>query len=145
MNFQRKKKEKLELSMTPMIDVVFLLLIFFMVTTTFSRKTEVKVKLPEAVGAEAEPYPKMVTLTIDVKGAYSLKGEDNLPHVLINQSREALKQELVKLAEHSKDLPFVINADDNTPTKAVITALDIAGQAGFSHITFSTQYPASKK
>jgi biopolymer transport protein ExbD len=145
MNFQRKKKEKLELSMTPMIDVVFLLLIFFMVTTTFNRQTEVKVKLPEAVGEEAEQYPKMVTLTIDAKGVYSLKDEDNVAHELVTQTKESLKQALVTLAEHSKDVPFVINADNNTPTKAVITALDVAGQAGFNQITFSTQYPSSEK
>ncbi len=145
MKFQRKKKEKLELSMTPMIDVVFLLLIFFMVTTTFNRQTEVKVTLPEAVGAEAEQNPRVVTLTIDEQGAYFLKDENNNPHELVAQTRESLKQEIAKLAEHSKDVPFVINADDNTPTKAVITALDAAGQAGFSQITFSTQYPSSEK
>ena len=140
MNFQRKKKERLELSMTPMIDVVFLLLIFFMVTTTFNRQTEVKVKLPEADGEEAELYPKMVTLTIDADGTYYLTGDDDMPHELVNQTKDALKQELLKFAEHSKDLPFIINADGKTPHQAVITALQCASEAGFSHITFAAQH-----
>ncbi|MGR9012785.1 MAG: ExbD/TolR family protein [Gammaproteobacteria bacterium] len=142
MNFQRKKKEKIDISMTPMIDVVFLLLIFFMVTTTFNRQTEVNIKLPEAEGVEAQEHLKTVSLVIDADGIYSLIGDDNLPHQLINQNRGGLKQELSKLAERSKDLPFIINADDKTPNKAVMTALDIAGQVGFSHITFATLKPS---
>lgn len=142
MNFQRKKKEKIDISMTPMIDVVFLLLIFFMVTTTFNRQTEVNIKLPEAEGVEANEHLKTVSLVIDADGIYSLIGDDNLPHQLINQNRAGLKQELSKLAERSKDLPFIINADDKTPNKAVMTALDIAGQVGFSHITFATLKPS---
>ena len=145
MNFQRKKKERLELSMTPMIDVVFLLLIFFMVTTTFNRQTEVKIKLPEADGAEAEQYPKMVTLTIDADGTYYLTGGDGLAHELVNQQLETLKQELLKLAEQSKDQPFIINADGKTPHQAVITALEAAGDAGFSHITFAAQHSKAKQ
>jgi biopolymer transport protein ExbD len=145
MKFQRKKKEKIDISMTSMIDVVFLLLIFFMVTTTFDRQTEVKIELPEAEGSEVEQHPKTVTMDIDADGTYYLKGEDGLPHELVNQTRESLKQELGKLAEHSGQLPFVINTDGKTPSEAVLKVLDIASQAGFSHITFSTLYPAAEK
>ncbi|WP_027157690.1 ExbD/TolR family protein [Methylobacter luteus] len=139
MNFRRKKRETPEISMAPMIDVVFLLLLFFMVTTTFNRQTEVNVKLPEANGAEAEAHEKMITLIIDADGVYYLKGEDGLPHELVNQKIDTLKQELHKIAAHSSQLPFVINADGKTPHQAVISALDSAGQAGFTHITFATQ------
>ncbi|MDP1663545.1 MAG: biopolymer transporter ExbD [Methylobacter sp.] len=142
MNFQRKKKEKIDISITPMIDVVFLLLIFFMVTTTFNRQTEVNIKLPEAEGSAAEEHPKTVSLVIDANGIYALVGDDGLPHQLIDQSRAGLKQELSALAVNSKDVPFIINADDKTPNKAVMTALDIAGQVGFSRITFATLHPA---
>jgi len=142
MGFQRKKKEKIDISMTPMIDVVFLLLIFFMVTTTFDRPTEINIKLPEAEGTPAEPDAKTVSLVIDANSIYSLIGDDGLPHPLSDQTRAGLKQELGQLAQQSKELPFVINADDKTPNKAVMTALDIAGQVGFSHITFATVQPA---
>ena len=145
MNFQRKRKDAPEISMAPMIDVVFLLLLFFMISTTFNRQTEVNIKLPEASGTEAEERQRMVTLIIDAEGIYYLKGEDDLPHQLVNQSADGLKQELQKLAAHSASLPFIINADGKTPHQSVITALDIAGQVGFTHITFATQHAASEK
>jgi biopolymer transport protein ExbD len=138
MKFHRRKKEKLDISITSMIDVVFLLLIFFMVTTSFSRQTELKIKLPEAKGAEAEDYPKTITLEIDAKGVYNLITDDGHSQRLPDQNRETLAHELAKLAYLSKNLPFIIKADDNTPNKAVMTALDVAGGTGFSHISFAT-------
>ena len=145
MNFRRKKREKLDITLISMIDVLFVLLLFFMVSTTFNRNTEVKVTLPEADGAEAEQTPKMVTLTIDANGTYYLKGDDGLPHELINQQLETLKQELLKLAEQSRDQPFIINADGKTPYQAVITALEAAGDVGFSHITFAAQHSKTRQ
>jgi biopolymer transport protein ExbD len=144
MNFRRKKREKIDITLISMIDVLFVLLLFFMVSTTFNRHTEVKITLPEADGAEAEQYPKMVSLTIDADGAYYLTGGDGLPHELVNQQLETLKQELLKLAGNSKDLPFIINADGKTPHQSVITALEAASDAGFSHITFAAQHPKTK-
>lgn len=145
MNFRHKKREKLDITLISMIDVLFVLLLFFMVSTTFDQHTEVKVKLPEADGADAEQYPKMVTLTIDAAGIYYLNGDDGLPHELVNQQLETLKQELLKVAEHSKDQPFIINADGKTAHQAVITALEAAGAAGFSHITFAAQQPKTEQ
>lgn len=142
MKFQRKKRENVDITLISMIDVLFVLLLFFMVSTTFNQHTELKVKLPEAEGVEAEQLPKTVSLVIDADGIYSLMGDDGLPHQLINQQRAGLKQELSKHAAEAKDLPFVINADDKTPNKAVMMALDVAGQVGFSHITFATLHPA---
>ena len=91
MNFRRKKREKLDITLISMIDVLFVLLLFFMVSTTFNRHTEVKIKLPEADGAEAEQYPKTVTLTIDADGTYYLDGNDGLPHKLVNQQHRNVK------------------------------------------------------
>lgn len=142
MKFHRKKRENVDITLISMIDVLFVLLLFFMVSTTFNHQTEVNIKLPEAEGSAAEDHPKTVSLVIDADGIYSLVGDDGLPHQLINQNRAGLKQELSKLAVNSKDIPFIINADDKTPNKAVMTALDIAGLAGFSHITFATLHPA---
>jgi len=142
MKFQRKKRENVDITLISMIDVLFVLLLFFMVSTTFNKNTEVNIKLPEAEGTEATEHPKTVSLVIDADGIYSLIGEDGLPHQLVDQNRAGLKQELGRLAAQAKDLPFIINADDKTPNKAVMTALDIAGQVGFSHITFATLHPA---
>jgi len=141
MKFQRKKRENVDITLISMIDVLFVLLLFFMVSTSFNQHTEVNIKLPEAEGSAAEEHPKTVSLMIDADGIYSLVGDDGLSHQLIDQSRAGLKQELSRLAENSKDVPFIINADDKTPNKAVMTALDIAGQVGFSHITFATLHP----
>lgn len=145
MNFRSKTKTKRAISMAPMIDVVFLLLLFFMVTTTFDRETQVKIKLPEAAGSEAEQQQESVELIINADGIYFLKGADGMPHELINQQAETLKQELTKLAAHSSELPFIISADGKTPHQSVMTALDIAGQVGFTHITFEAQQPAAEQ
>jgi biopolymer transport protein ExbD len=144
MKFQRKKREKVDITLISLIDVLFVLLLFFMVSTTFNRHTEVKITLPEADATEAEADPKMVTLIIDADGHYYLNGDDGLPHELVNQQKDTLKQALSKLAVQSKDLPFIINADGKTPHQSVITALEAAGDAGFSHITFAAQKPKTE-
>ncbi|MFA5983173.1 MAG: biopolymer transporter ExbD [Methylococcaceae bacterium] len=144
MNFQRKKREKVDITLISMIDVLFVLLLFFMVSTTFNRYTDVKVKLPEANGDAADQPTKSVSLVIDADGVYYLKGEDGLPHELVNQAPETLKVELQKLAASAAQLPFIITADGKTPHQFVISALDMAGQAGFSHITFAAQQAQDK-
>ncbi|NOT12608.1 MAG: biopolymer transporter ExbD [Methylococcaceae bacterium] len=144
MKFQRKKREKVDITLISLIDVLFVLLLFFMVSTTFNRYTEVKIKLPEADTQEAEANPKMVTLVINAEGVYYLNGEDGLPHELVNQQKDTLKQELQKLAAQAKDTPFIISADGKTPHQSVITALEAAGDAGFSHITFAAQRPKTE-
>jgi len=144
MKFQRKKRENVDITLISMIDVLFVLLLFFMVSTTFTQHTEVNIKLPEAEGTESTEHPKTVSLVIDADGIYSLIGDDGLPHQLIDQNRAGLKKELSRLAEQAKDIPFIINADDKTPNKAVMTALDLAGQVGFSHITFATLHPTDQ-
>jgi biopolymer transport protein ExbD len=139
MNFSRRTRTPLEITLTPMIDVVFLLLIFFMVTTTFSQQSELKINLPEAKGEETEATGKMIILTIDADGIYFISGDDGLPHQLINQKHETLKRALIQAAGKSRMIPFIISADGKTPHQAVVTALDIASQLGFSRITFATK------
>lgn len=139
MNFSRRKRPPLEITLTPMIDVVFLLLIFFMVTTTFSQQSELKISLPEAKGGEAEAAEKMIVLTINAEGIYFISGDDGLPHQLINQQKSTLKRALIQAAGNSRKVPFVISADAKTPHQSVVTALDIASQLGFTRITFATK------
>jgi biopolymer transport protein ExbD len=142
MNFQRKRRQPVDITLISMIDVLFVLLLFFMVTTTFNRHTEVKIKLPEASGEEAESQPKSVNLVIDAKGVYFLAGtDDGHSRRLPDQSRMTLTRELAKFSSKDKELPFIISADAKTPHQAVMTVLDVAGQTGFNHITFATQEP----
>lgn len=145
MNFSRKPRQPLEITLTPMIDVVFLLLIFFMVTTSFSQQSELKINLPEANGQQAETKEKMIILTINADGLYFINGDDGLPHQLLNQKSETLKTALIKAADDSRMVPFVINADGKTPHQSVVTALDIASQLGFKRITFATKNKAGQE
>lgn len=139
MNFSRRNRKPLEITLTPMIDVVFLLLIFFMVTTTFNQQSELKINLPEANGSEVEEVTKMIVLTINAEGLYFISGDDGLPHQLVNQKNETLQRALIQAAGNSRQIPFVINADGKTPHQSVVTALDIASQLGFKRITFATK------
>ncbi len=137
MNFRRRRMKTVEITLTPMIDVVFLLLIFFMVTTTFNRETELKIKLPEAEGTEKTEQQKVIELTIDADGIYYIN-----QHQLINQKLSTLRKALIEAAGNSRNMPFIINADAKTPHQFVISALDIAGQIGFTRITFAAKAPS---
>ena len=139
MNFSQRNRKPLEITLTPMIDVVFLLLIFFMVTTTFNQQSELKINLPEATGEQAKNESKTIVLTIDAEGLYFVNGDDGLPHQLLNQKNETLKRALTQAAGNSRRLPFIISADGKTPHQAVVTALDIASQMGFKRIIFATK------
>ena len=133
MRFRQRRKRVLEVSLTPMIDVVFLLLIFFMVTTTFNKEVELKIKLPEAKGSE-KTEKKSIVLSIDADGVYFVNN-----HQLVNQKLSTLRKALREAAVDSKNMPFVISADAKTPHQAVISALDVAADIGFVRITFAAK------
>ena len=133
MNFRNKKHTPLDISLTPMIDVVFLLLIFFMVTTTFSRQSAIKVVLPQADGQQTEKQEKAVLLTIDKSGQYYI---DDKP--LSDNSLDLLARELTA-NRNSRNIPLIINADAAAPVQSAISVLDVASKIGFSSITFATQ------
>ena len=133
MNFRNKKHKPLDISLTPMIDVVFLLLIFFMVTTTFSRQSAIKVVLPQADGQQTEKQEQAVLLTIDKSGQYYI---DDKP--LSDNSLDLLARELTA-NRNSRNIPLIINADAAAPVQSAISVLDVASKIGFSSITFATQ------
>jgi biopolymer transport protein ExbD len=139
MKFRRKPREKLDITLISMIDVVFVLLLFFVVSTHFNKQTGISIQLPEAAGEQSTTTPKMVTLLINAEGHYFLEDEEGAVEELADQKKETLLAELRKRAQTSSQEPFIIKADDKTPHQYVITALDFAGQAGFTHITFATQ------
>ena len=133
MNFRNKKHKPLDISLTPMIDVVFLLLIFFMVTTTFSRESVIKVMLPQADGQQAEKQKQALLLTINKSGQYFI---DDKP--LSDQSLDTLAKELT-VHRNNRNIPLIINADAAAPVQSAISVLDVASKIGFSNITFATQ------
>ena len=132
MNFRPKKSGELELNLTPMIDVVFLLLIFFMVTTTFNEKTEIKIELPEVSEAQLKKESVEVILSIKPDGSYYI----NQKHVTVN-NLDDLATTILETAQQLRVTKLMINADAKTPHQAVMTALEAASRAGISNIGFA--------
>ncbi len=137
MQLQGKRREDPDVNLTPLIDVVFLLLIFFMVSTTFERETEIKIELPEASGKPVETQRQLVEISIDEKGRYFVNKQE-----VINTQLETLKQAIKKAAGDEEKPRVLLSADKMTPHQAVITAMDAARQLGFVSLTFATSAPA---
>lgn len=135
MKFRRKARENVDIGLAPLIDVVFILLLFFVVTTTFTRETQLKVDLPEAASGTPpeEAQKKQLEVVIDVDGSYSLNGKTLIKHDL-----NTLMGALAKEAGGDTSLPMIISADGKTPHQAVITAMDAAGKLGFAHLRITT-------
>ncbi len=141
MRFSSKSDEAdAEINLTPLIDVVFLLLIFFMVTTTFSREAEIKLKLPEASSAEkSDPSTQLVTIQINDIGQFSVQGpEDEEARELISSKLDTLRKAIKRAAGEMKDPVVLIRADRLTPHESVVNAMDAARRLGFFQITFAT-------
>jgi biopolymer transport protein ExbD len=136
LNLRSRPRERIEINLTALIDVVFLLLIFFMVSTTFDRFSELQIQLPEADGEVAESEPRVLELVIDAEGRYYLDREQ-----VLNSELDTLKRALAKRAPAGRDQPLVINADARTPHQAVITAMDAARQIGLLQISFVIKEP----
>lgn len=137
MRLRQRQPEQVDINMTALIDVVFLLLIFFMVSTTFDKFTELQITLPEADGEQVVQEPRMVELSISANGDYFLDGQQ-----VLNGDPATLRRVLEALDAVEQDLPLVINADARTPHQAVITAMDVARQVGMVRISFVTKEPA---
>jgi|TARA_Y100001951_G_scaffold40624_1_gene32172 biopolymer transport protein ExbD len=133
--FRRKPRENVEINLASLIDVVFILLLFFVVTTTFTRETQLKVDLPEAVsGTPPEQTElKQVEVLIAADGAYSVNGK-----ALLESNLSNLMAALQKESDGDNSLPLIISADGKTPHQAVITAMDAAGKLGFAHLRMTT-------
>ena len=138
MKFARRPKTELDINLTPLIDVVFLLLIFFMVSTTFIRDSHLSIDLPKASAEASKIAADIIEITISKSGAYAVNGTG-----LVNNSAKVLKKAVEATSEGSTDLPLVITADSATPHQAVITAMDVAGQLGFVHLSITTKHNGS--
>ena len=137
MKFRRQTQEEVSVNLTPLIDVVFLLLIFFMVSTTFTRETRLAIDLPEASGEVQEQVRKQVEIVIGKNGDFAVNGNS-----LVNSRLETLKTALGKVSDGDSTLSLVITADANTPYQSVVTAMDAAGQLGFANLSMTTRKPA---
>ena len=141
MKFSDRKEDETLINLTPLIDVVFLLLIFFMVSTTFSKESQLRIKLPESSRDEFEQQEtRILEIEISSDGVYAVKGPDEEEaRTLLNAGRETLRRALLKVVQAGEDVITVIRADRRTPHESVIRAMDVSRKLGFTNITFATQ------
>ena len=135
MRISPRRREGPEVNITPLIDVVFLLLIFFMVSTTFERETELGIELPEASAAADPTRKEFLELSVDAKGRYYLDGRP-LVNTRIATLVQALRQ---RAAELGGDPPVVVSGDRASPYQAVMAILDATRQAGLTRVRFAAQ------
>jgi biopolymer transport protein ExbD len=123
-----------EVNLTPLIDVVFLLLIFFMVSTSFSRQSQITIRLPEAEStALPEQPPEQVDIMITEQGTYLVNGRE-----LIDNRPETIRNALQRVSAGNTNMPLTISADANARHQNVVTAMDVAGRLGFVRISIAT-------
>ena len=134
MKFQPRPAEEPDLNLTPLIDVVLLLLIFFMLSTRFIDEGRLQLRLPEAgVVPEAAAEAEAVEIEITAQGGYRVNGR-----ALINNSPETLAAAIGKAAGGNRAMPLTVRADARATHQSVVTAMDVAGRAGYRQINIAT-------
>jgi len=134
MNFSQHVPDEVEVNLTPLIDVVFLLLIFFMVTTTFDRDAKIKIELPTTQSAVPVPEKDTMELLIDGKGNYYIDGRE-----VLNSKSETLFRAMSQALDSRDGIPtLVISADANSNYQSVVTAMDIAGRLDLTNFSMAT-------
>ena len=138
MRLTTKRKREITVNLTPLIDVVFLLLIFFMVSTSFTRETQIELQLPQAEGEPLAEAPEVIEISVAANGDFYVNKQP-----LINNQIETLRRAIVKTSGGNQALPLIISADAQAPYQAVITAMDAAGQEGFTNLKMATRRPTN--
>ena len=134
MNLNLRAKAEPEVNMTSLIDVVLLLLIFFMVSTSFVKESQISITLPEADSeAIIEKAPAQLEIMITEQGTYLVNGRE-----LVNNRPETIRNALQTVSTGDTSLPLTISADANARHQHVVTAMDVAGRLGFTRISIAT-------
>ena len=135
MQLRSSRTEDPEISLTGLIDVVFLLLIFFMVSTTFEHQAVLKVDLPEAKNVSTpEDQPNSFELVIDQNGQFYLNDRQ-----LVDGKPATLQAAFIEAAGNDRNIPIILRADAETPHHFVVTAMDVTAQLGFSRLSIATE------
>ena len=134
MKFRSEERDSPEIGLTPLIDVVFLLLIFFMVSTTFERSSELNIELPVASANANDPGDTVIAVAIDSGGGVRVEGL-----LLADSETASVRRALTAAAKELDAPPLVISADARTPHQSVVTVMDAARQAGLYKLTFAAQ------
>ena len=134
MNLRVRPRAEPEVNLTSLIDVVLLLLIFFMVSTSFVKQSQITIRLPEAESTSiVEENPNQLDIMITEQGTYLVNGRE-----LINNRPETIRNALQKLSGGNRNLPLTISADANARHQHVVTAMEVAGKLGFVKINIAT-------
>lgn len=143
MNLRRQRRESggLRINLTPLIDTIFLLLVFFMMTTTFNRQSQLQINLPEAKGEQAVEEKKTIRIVVSAEGEYALDEDKKL----IDNRLETLEAALKQQAGDNPEPLLLISADGKAPHYAVIKAMEAARNLGFVRLSFEAQQPADTK
>ena len=140
MRFHPRRTEEPEINLIPFIDVLLVILIFLMLSTTYSKFTEMQLRLPIADANAPRDYPKEVIVAISVDGRYSINRSP-----VAGRGVEAVQAALDAATAGRKDSMVIISADAASPHQATITVLEAARRGGFSQITFAAQRPAGAR
>ncbi|MGH8136431.1 MAG: ExbD/TolR family protein [Steroidobacteraceae bacterium] len=133
MRLGTRHSEEPELNMTSLIDVVLLLVIFFMLATTFVKEGRLRVELPQADSAPPDAPLDPLVITITAQGGYRVN-----ERTLVNNSRETLRATLQKVAGSDTRRPVTIRADARATHQSVVTAMDVAARLGFTQVNIAT-------
>jgi biopolymer transport protein ExbD len=133
MKFGPRRNVEPEINVTSLIDVILLLVMFFMVSTTFQQDSRLKVRLPESSAVPEQRPADAVTILITADGGYRVNDR-----ALVNSSPETLRAALEKVAPNRVGQPLTIRADARATHQAVVTAMDIAGKVGFAQVNIAT-------
>ena len=137
---QKRGQHEASVELTPLIDVVFLLLIFFMVSTTFIRETQLKIDLPEAAGELQEVEDDLIEITVDRVGDYAVNDR-----LLVKNDLRTLVRALEEvLSERPPSSRVIVTADANASHQAVVRAMDAAGKVGLTRLSITTQQPSQE-
>jgi len=134
MNFRKHQPEEPEINLIPFIDVLLVVLIFLMLSTTYSKFTELQVILPVADADKPRENPREIVVAVSGEGRFAVNRK-----VLEGRSVEMLAGELAVAAEGSKDTVVIISADATAAHQSVVTVMDAARRAGLAKLTFATQ------
>ncbi len=139
MKFRNRPTEDPELNLVPLIDVLLMTLIFLVVTTSFSKESQLRIKLPEA-STEQKTSDDSLRIMIDANGHYYIKDKQ-----LLNDSPQVLRNAISQSARQLKNPVIIIHADGRAPHESVVRVMDTSRRLGYTRLTFATQKPAKKK
>ena len=134
MNFRRKRPEEPEINLIPFIDVLLVVLIFLMLSTTYSKFTELQVTLPVANADKARDRPREIVVSVAADGRYAVNRK-----AVDGRSVDLLAAELAAAAAGSSDMMLIISADATTAHQSIVNVMDAARRVGLAHLTFATQ------